>query len=172
MELSDIEVQEVVVPLHLRESLEDGRRPTHTVSGRSGDQDGHEKCTRAPSFSPSLPSDVRSLTMTSQFIVDTLIDLFELEQPGRFRGVTNADDVVAILHHHWVLCDDYYPEERQQLQHAIMDIFCASTTSRAGTAVESSCYYGRNESVEYRDLELYALRDSDFPGSVKLGMLV
>jgi hypothetical protein len=47
MELSDIEVYDGVVSLHLRESLEDGRHLTCTVSGRSVDQDGHEKCTGA-----------------------------------------------------------------------------------------------------------------------------
>ena len=99
--------------------------------------------------------------------MDTLIDLFALKQTGRFRGTVNADDVVAILHHHWVLCNDHYPEERQRLQHAIMDIFCSSTTARAGTVVESSCYFGRNEAVEYRDVELYALRDSEYAGGVK-----
>ena len=88
------------------------------------------------------------------------------------QGVMNADDVISILHHHWVLCNDYYPEERQRLQHAVMNIFCASTTARAGTVIESSCYFGRNEAVEYRDIELYALRDSQYPGSVKLGMLI
>jgi len=30
-------------------------------------------------------------------IIDTLIDLFELEETGRFRGVMYADDVLAIL---------------------------------------------------------------------------
>ena len=104
--------------------------------------------------------------------MDTLIDQFELKQTGRFRGVVNADDVLGILHHHWVLCNDYYPGERQRLQHAIMDIFCASTTARAGTVVESSCYFGRNEAVEYGDIELYIVRDNKFPGGVKLGMLV
>jgi hypothetical protein len=53
-----------------------------------------------------------------------------------------------------------------------VDIFCSSTTARAGTIVESSCYFGRNEALEYRDIELYALRDSEYPGRVKLGMLV
>ena len=96
--------------------------------------------------------------------MDTLIDQFELKQTGRFRGVVNSDDVVAILHHHWVLCDDYYPEERQRLQHAIMNIFCSSTTARPGTVVESTCYFGRNEAVEYRDVELYAVRDNEYPG--------
>jgi hypothetical protein len=53
-----------------------------------------------------------------------------------------------------------------------MDIFCASTTARAGTVVKSSCYFGRNEAVEYRDIEIYAVRDDDYPGGVKLGMLI
>jgi hypothetical protein len=104
--------------------------------------------------------------------MDTLIDQFELKETGRFRGAVNADDVVSILYHHWVLSDDYFPEERQRVQLAIMNIFCSSTTARAGTVVESSCYFGRNEAVEYRDIELYALRDNEFPGGVKLGMLI
>jgi hypothetical protein len=40
-----------------------------------------------------------------------------------------------------------------------MNIFCAITTARAGTVVESSHYFGQNEAVEYRDIEVYALRD-------------
>jgi hypothetical protein len=53
--------------------------------------------------------------------MDILIDQFELKQIGWFRGVMNADDVIGILHHHWVLCNDYYPEERQRLQHAVYE---------------------------------------------------
>jgi hypothetical protein len=99
---------------------------------------------------------------SSQFIIDTLIDQFELKETGQFRGVVSADDVVVgILHHHWVLSDDYLPEERQRVQPAIMSIFCASTTARAGTVVESSCYFGQNEAVEYRDIEVYALGDDN-----------
>lgn len=101
-----------------------------------------------------------------------MIEQFELKETGRFSGVVNVDDVLGILHHHWVLCNDYYPEERQRLQHAIMGIFCASTTARAGTVVESSCCFGWNEVVEYEDIELYLVRDNKFPGGVKLGMPV
>jgi Protein of unknown function (DUF3435) len=84
----------------------------------------------------------------------------------------NADDVLSILHHHWVLYNDYYPEERQRLQHAIMNIFYAFTTARAETVIESSCYFERNEAVKYKDIELYIVRDNKFPGGVKLGMLI
>ena len=57
-------MDEGVVPLHLRESLEDGRYSAHTVSGGSGDQDGHEKCTGAGSYSVLvLLSIVRILTI-------------------------------------------------------------------------------------------------------------
>ena len=82
--------------------------------------------------------------------MDILIDQFELEETGRFRAVPSADDVVRILYHHWVLNDDYFPEERQRFQLAIMDIFCASTTARAGTVVESSCYLVLLSAVLFR----------------------
>jgi hypothetical protein len=78
-------------------------------------------------------------------IMDTLIDQFELEETGRFRAVPSADDVVAILS----ITGSYSPEERQRAQLAIMGIFYASTTARAGTIIKSSCYFGRNEAVEY-----------------------
>jgi hypothetical protein len=51
--------------------------------------------------------------------------------------IINADDVVSVLHHHWVLCNDYYPEERQRLQHAIMNIFCSSTTNRVSAGEDT-----------------------------------
>jgi hypothetical protein len=35
--------------------------------------------------------------------------------------------------------------------------------TRAGTVVKSSCYFGRNEAVGYRDIELYALQDNGCP---------
>ena len=122
------------------------------------------------SFSACLTPSTGS-KCSSRFIKDILIDQFELKQTGRFRGVVNADDVVGILYHHWVLGDDYFPEERQRLQLAIMDVSCSSITASAGTVVESSCNFGRNEAVKYRDIELYALRDNEYPGGVKLGML-
>jgi hypothetical protein len=53
-----------------------------------------------------------------------------------------------------------------------MNIFCSSTTARAGTVVESSCYFGRNEVIKYGDVKLYAVRDNEYLGGVKLGMLI
>jgi hypothetical protein len=32
--------------------------------------------------------------------MDTLIDLFKLEETGRFRDVINADDVLVILYYY------------------------------------------------------------------------
>jgi hypothetical protein len=51
-----------------------------------------------------------------------------------------------------------------------MDIFCSSTTARAGTAVESSYYFGRNEAIEYRDIiKLYAVRDDELAEGRNVG---
>lgn len=84
----------------------------------------------------------------------------------------NGDDVLEILHHHWALSDAYYPDERQRLQYAMMIIFCASTTARGGTIVESSGYSGSNEALEYRDVHLYVVPSSETPGGVQLAMLI
>jgi hypothetical protein len=32
--------------------------------------------------------------------------------------------------------------------------------------------FGRNEAVEYRDDEIYAVRDDNYPGGVKLGIFI
>lgn len=105
--------------------------------------------------------------------MNTLIGEYELDEMGKFRKVLNSDDILELAHHFWVLSDDYYPNERQRLQHWIINVFCGSTTARAGTVVESSGYFGRNEAVEYRDIYLFAMRDADNPPhGVKLGMHV
>lgn len=104
--------------------------------------------------------------------MDTLVDQLELKQIGRFRSVMNADGVIGILYHHWVLCNDYYLEERQQLQYAVMNIFCASTTARAETVIESSCYFGRNKAVEYRDMNCMLSEAVSIPTVFNLDMLI
>ena len=96
-----------------------------------------------------------------------LIPNYELESTTRFRATANADDILRILHHYWTQCDDWYSSERQRVQHAIMIVFCASTTARAGTVIESSGYYGTNDALQYSDIELRALRG---PDGIQLGM--
>jgi hypothetical protein len=43
--------------------------------------------------------------LSPHFIMNTLISEFELKETGRFRAVMDVNDVLAILHHHWVLSD-------------------------------------------------------------------
>jgi hypothetical protein len=104
--------------------------------------------------------------------LNNLIEAYELEETVSFKESMNCDDVLAILHHHWCLCADWYPDERQRVQHAMMILFCASTTARAGSIVESSGYYGQNDCIKYGDIRIYAVRDPDNPGHVMLLMLV
>lgn len=92
-------------------------------------------------------------------MIDTLIAEFELKETCRFRSVISADNLIGCIYHHWALSDDYYPEERQRIQHPGAMIFCASTTARAGTVVKSSGYYGHNDALQYGDIELFAVRD-------------
>jgi hypothetical protein len=53
-----------------------------------------------------------------------------------------------------------------------MDIFCGSTTARGGTVIELSGYFGRNDALKYKDIELYACRDNEYSGGVKLSILI
>lgn len=82
----------------------------------------------------------------------------------------NVDDVLAMLHHYWVFSDEYYPEERQRLQHTIMNIFCASITARAETVIESNGYLEQNDAVKYRDIRMYAVQDERNPDGINLRM--
>src|SRR2546423_990053 len=84
----------------------------------------------------------------------------------------NCDDVFALQYHQWAICDDYYPLGRDLLQHSMMNIFCFSTTARAGTVVESSCYHGTNEALTYGDIKLLVVPDTGYPGKVTLALLV
>jgi hypothetical protein len=44
-----------------------------------------------------VPFLLRSPEITSQYIIDVLIDGWELKETGRFRGTINVDDVLDIL---------------------------------------------------------------------------
>ena len=67
----------------------------------------------------------------------------------------------------------FYPTERLRMQHWLMDVSCACTTARGGTVAESSCSFGTNEAVEYRDIRIFAVRDPKHPpNGVRLGLHV
>ena len=71
-----------------------------------------------------------------------------------------------------VLSDLYYPEERQRLQHAVI----ISSPDLPRPAVEQlssqAVILGGTMALKYKDIELYACRNSEYPGGVKLGMLI
>ncbi len=102
--------------------------------------------------------------------MDQLIDEYELSEEGTFRQNMNSDDILSLYYFFWVIDDATYPLEGDRFQHWTMDLFCASTTARAGTVVESSCYYGHNDALRYGDIRLYAMRDPDNRQGVILGM--
>jgi hypothetical protein len=54
----------------------------------------------------------------------------------------------------------------------MMIIFCASTTARGGTIIESSGYLGTNEALEFRDVHLYVVPSPEVPGGIQLAMLI
>jgi Protein of unknown function (DUF3435) len=88
---------------------------------------------------------------------------YELSEISRFKATMNNDDVLAVLHHHWTVCTDYYPVERQWLQHALLILLCAGTSARPGTLIEGGGYYDENDALKYKDIKAHLVRDPDNP---------
>jgi len=82
---------------------------------------------------------------------------YELSEISQFRATMNNDDVLAVLHHHWAVCNDYYPVERQRLQHALLILLCAGTSARTGTIIEGGGYYDKNDALKYKVAERVVL---------------
>lgn len=102
-----------------------------------------------------------------------MIPEYELETMAKFKINISSDDIFDLAYHIWVICDEWYPDERQRVNHWILDIFCAITTAREGSAVESSGYFSTNDAVEYGDIHLFAIRDPENgPRAIKIAGLI
>ena len=91
---------------------------------------------------------------------------------NQFRATMNENDLLGVLHHHWAWCDDYYPVERQRVQHALLILLIAGTSARPGTIIEGGGYYDTNDALKYKDLKLYLARDPENPSRKSLLLLV
>jgi Protein of unknown function (DUF3435) len=107
-----------------------------------------------------------------QHIHSHLKEEYELSEISQFRATMNNDDVLAILHHHWAMCKDYYPTERQRLQHALLILLCAGTSARPGTLVEGGGYYDENDALTYGDIKTHVVKDPDSPERKSVVMLI
>ena len=76
----------------------------------------------------------------------------------------NVDDFLLLLHHHWALSTDYYTIERERVQLALIILFMACTTTHPSTLVEGSGYYGTNDCLKYKDIEIFKIKDLGNPG--------
>ena len=76
----------------------------------------------------------------------------------------NVDDFLLLLHHHWALSTDYYTIERERVQLALIILFMACTTARPSTLVEGGGYYGTNDCLKYKDIEIFKIKDPGNPG--------
>ena len=84
----------------------------------------------------------------------------------------NNDDVLAVLYHHWAVCRDYYPTERQRLQHALLILLCAGTSARPGTVIEGGGYYDTGDALTYGDIKAHVAKDPDNPARKSVVMLI
>ena len=89
----------------------------------------------------------------------TLQKQYNLDKRGDDKPVMNVDDLLHVLHYHWTRSAQFFRVERERVQLALAILFFVYTSARPGTIVESSGYKGTNESLTYRDIELFLVRD-------------
>ncbi|KAI9763720.1 MAG: hypothetical protein M1839_006318 [Geoglossum umbratile] len=106
------------------------------------------------------------------FISTILRVEYDLSETAQVKPTMSVDDLLQLLHHFWALCTDYYPVERQRVQHALLILLMAYTSARPGALVEGSGYYNTNDCLKYKDIEIFEVRDSECPSRNILIMTV
>lgn len=86
---------------------------------------------------------------------------FDLDPTVSFKESTNENDLYHLLKHLWTNDTHVYPVERQRIQQSFITLLITLTTVRPGALIESSCYYGSNEALLYRDVVLRLVRDPE-----------
>ncbi|KAF2471333.1 uncharacterized protein BDR25DRAFT_223650 [Lindgomyces ingoldianus] len=71
----------------------------------------------------------------NDYIDGYLTKKYNLDTTAREKPVMNVDDVYLVLHHHWVLDDSVFPDERQRLQLALLLLLSAYTATRPAALV-------------------------------------
>ena len=71
----------------------------------------------------------------------------------------NVDDLLHVLHYHWVRSNDYFHTERDRVQLALLCLLMAYSSARPGTLTECAGYRGSNSALRYRDIELFVVSD-------------
>ncbi|KAF2174473.1 hypothetical protein K469DRAFT_648257, partial [Zopfia rhizophila CBS 207.26] len=70
--------------------------------------------------------------------INVLKRQYKLETSVRDKPVLSVDDLLLVLHHHWVLDTWVYPDEEQRLLLALLFLFAAYTGSRPCSLVDAS----------------------------------
>lgn len=68
-----------------------------------------------------------------------------------------------LLHHHYVLSTEYSAHEQERLQPGLFILLVMSTTARPAVIIKDSVYRGTNESLKYKDVELFQVWDLEAP---------
>jgi len=117
---------------------------------------------------------LNNLLIEGQYINSELRELFGLDELNGIKSTMNTDDFVGVLHFHWIMCNDWYPTERDRLQHALLDLLCYATSARPGTIIEGGGYRDENDSdsLKYKDIRLHLVKDPRNPARRRLLMLI
>jgi hypothetical protein len=74
-----------------------------------------------------------------------------------------------LLHHHYAQCNVFFAHERERIQLVLFILLVMSTTARPSTLIEGCGY---NDSLKYKDIEVFKVWDPDAPSEQVLLMRI
>ncbi|KAI9799085.1 MAG: hypothetical protein M1833_004279 [Piccolia ochrophora] len=102
----------------------------------------------------------------NNYIRKELCEKFNLLEGTRPKRELGPVGLYSLLDYHWTLDREIFKHERERLQVATVLLFISYTSLRPGSLVESNCYRGTNQSLQYKDVRVFLLRADNENASV------
>ncbi|EAW21814.1 FluG domain protein [Aspergillus fischeri NRRL 181] len=111
----------------------------------------------------------RKMTM---LVCTTLTDEYELDLGAKTQPPVNIDDLLFSTYHLMAVSKVQFATVRCRHQHSTLRKMMTSTSARPGTLIESSGYMRSNDSLKWKDVELYMVKHPEDPNCQMLLMRV
>ncbi|KAJ5120779.1 FluG domain protein [Penicillium bovifimosum] len=99
----------------------------------------------------------RNITM--KLVYTTLTDEYELNIGAKAQPLVNIDDLLFTVYHLLAFSNLSFPIFRYLFQLNTLRKMMTSISVRPGTLVESLGYIRHNDTLKYKDIELYIVKD-------------
>lgn len=84
----------------------------------------------------------------------------------------SVDDLYNLFTTFWCTSDHWYPTERERIQHALLLLLIVYTTARPSALLATDPYEKLDNSLLYKDIRVFLVRDPQNPTKTLLLMLI